>query len=119
MISIDIFTFHRNLHNPNFNKQGVTAMSPLFRIPAPFHVMFSAPSDEFHLIKEGVGKLIIKRMLEDTNTVLTREIMMEWSTAFECMAVFSETPRYTRQISTGSMKGSELGIVKADENEEG
>ena len=77
----------------------------------PFNVIFHAPSDEFHLVKEGVGKMLIKRLFEDSRTVLTREIMSAWSTSYEGMLVFTETARYTRFIDTGAMKGNELGIV--------
>ena len=102
---------YRNLNDPTYACKGVTAMSPLFRIPAPFNVIFHAPSDEFHLVKEGVGKMLIKRLFEDSRTVLTREIMSAWSTSYEGMLVFTETARYTRFIDTGAMKGNELGIV--------
>lgn len=99
------------MNNPNVESKGVTALSPLFRIPAPFNVIFHAPSDEFHLVKEGVGKMMIKRLFEDKRTVLTREILSRWSTSYEGLMVFSETARYTRLIDTGAMKGNELGIV--------
>ena len=72
--------------------------------------MYSAPPDSFHLIKEGVGKMIIFRLFEQSDTKETRDILLEWSTAYESMKVFSETARCTRQIAVSGMKGNELGI---------
>ena len=89
----------------------MTAKSPLLEIPEPFDIIFHAPSDEFHLVKEGVAKMMIRRLFEDSNTMLTRDIREEWSYHYEVMTVCSEMPRCTNSINTSSMKGNELGLV--------
>ena len=63
------------------------------------------------MVKEGVGKMLISRLLEERDTKETRDILLEWSTAYEAMKVFSETARCTRQISVSLMKGNELGLA--------
>ena len=81
------------------------------RLPAPFDVVFHAPYEEFHLIKEGIGKLLIKRLFEDSKTKTSKAILLQWSSAYESMPVMSETPRCARKIHTGSLKGCELGVI--------
>ena len=81
------------------------------RLPPPFDVVFHAPYEEFHLVKEGVGKQIIKRLFEQSKTKASKAIHVKWSSAYEAMAVFTETPRCSRKIHTGSLKGCELGVV--------
>ena len=103
--------YFRNLDDPTYPHKGVAEMSPLFKIPAPFDVIFHAPSDEFHLLKEGLTKMMIRRLLEDSNTMVTREIREEWSYYYEIMTVGSEMARCTKTINTASMKGNELGQV--------
>ena len=55
--------------------------------------------------------MMIRRLFEDSNTMLTRDIREEWSYHYEVMTVSSEMPRCTNNINTSSMKGNELGLV--------
>ena len=69
------------------------------------------PTEEFHLCKEGIAKTLIKRLFEDSSTEMSRAIMKKWSAIYESTRVFSESARRTRTIATGTMKGSEFGVV--------
>ena len=80
-------------------------------MPAPFSLVWSVPTEEFHLVKEGVGRLIVKRLFEQSKTAEAKEIHAQWSALYEASKVFSEIPRCTRKIATGSLKGAELGVI--------
>lgn len=90
---------------------GLKAWSPLHLLPQPFSFIFSVPPEEFHLIKEGLTKLIIRRLFESTSAAASQELLGRWSDIYESAQVFSETPRRTKAIQTSMMKGSELGYV--------
>ena len=92
-------------------KKGIISNTPLYRVPAPFNPILSVPPDEFHLGKEGLAKLIFKRLFEDTNTAESREVYEEFNDAFVAAAVVKELGRCTRSINTKGMKGSELGLL--------
>ena len=76
-----------------------------------FSVIWNIPTEEFHLCKEGLAKTLIKRLFEDSNTQNSREILKRWNQMYESTRVFSESARRTRTIATGTMKGSEFGVV--------
>ena len=99
------------MDDPDLNTRGIVAYTPLYEVPAPFSVTWSLPAEEFHLIKEGVGRLMVKRMFEQTNTKEAKRIHSQWSAQFEAARVFSEIPRCTRTIDTGKLKGAELGLI--------
>ena len=56
-------------------------------------------------------KMMIKRMFEDCKTVESGNILKAWEHEYCDMFVFSETPRCTRAIATGQLKGSEYGTI--------
>lgn len=87
------------------------AYSPLIELPDPFHIVWSVPAEEFHLVKEGVGKAMLKRLFHDSKTRTASQLLADWSATFEQTQVFSETPRCARKIVITAMKGSELGIL--------
>lgn len=83
----------------------------MYEVPLPFDPIWHCPTEEFHLLKEGLTKMMVKRLFETRSTKESREVFQTWSTLYQGMCVFSETPRYTRNISTSKMKGCELGII--------
>ena len=104
-------TYFRHVDDPNHDGQGITGNTPLYRVPPPFSVIWDIPTEEFHLCKEGITKLLVKRLLEDSKAKTAKKIKAEWSEIYENTRVFSETARRTRQISTSQMKGSEFGVL--------
>ena len=101
----------RSLHDRSFDHKGIVRYSPIYELPAPFNVMWNVPCEEFHLLREGVGKLLLKRLFEDSNTAVSRAIFAQLDAAYQACAVFSETPRCSRKITTAKLKGSELGFL--------
>ena len=91
--------------------KGVVTDTPLYRLPEPFDIIYHIPPEEFHLLKEGVGKLLIKRMLEDSKAADAKDLYKAWNKEYMATAVFHETPRSSRAISSAQMKGSELGVL--------
>ena len=91
--------------------KGVKTDTPIYRLPEPFDVVHHIPPEEFHLLKEGLGKLLIKRMLEDSTAEDARTLFKAWNSEYQATAVFHETPRCSRTIATGQLKGSELGVL--------
>ena len=69
------------------------------------------PPEEFHLIKEGITKLLIFRLLESSKNAATKALLQRISTLFRSASACSETPRRTADISSAQMKGCELGLV--------
>ena len=63
------------------------------------------------MAKEGVGKLMVKRLLEDCTAAPNKRIYQAWNAAYQATSVFSETPRCSRKISTGKLKGSEMTVL--------
>lgn len=99
------------MDEPGFNPQGVVEKSPLLDIDGPFSLIDHMPPEPFHLVHEGLTKLMLKRLFEDSSTVESREILARWENGILDMYVFQETPRCTRRISTGQMKGSEYATI--------
>ena len=87
------------------------AYTVLYELLEPFSIVWSLPPDEFHLVKEGLTKLIVKRLFEDSSTRTSKAIFTRWNMAYELCRVFTESARRTRKIATGSMKGSEFGVL--------
>ena len=73
-----------------------------------FNIIFDVVMDEFHLCKEGIAKLMLKRLFEDSQKSECKDIYNEWNNAYQATSVTSEIPRCSRNISTGKLKGSEL-----------
>ena len=69
------------------------------------------PPEDFHLNKEGLAKMFIKRLMEETNTVESRAVLEEWNDAYGAAALVYELGRCTRKIATGGFKGSEFGVL--------
>ena len=92
-------------------KLGVTHYTPLYDIVRPFSVLWHIPLEEFHLIKEGLAKMIVHRMFESCKTAESRDIYFDWNLAFVATKVCSEISRCTRGINSQKMKGAELGVV--------
>lgn len=91
--------------------RGVLTDSPLLDLPG-FDPIWDVPIEEFHLIKEGLTKLMMERMLDFSNTDETRRIKKELSDAYAATMVFSETSRRARPITRfAQFKGSELGTL--------
>lgn len=74
-------------------------------------MMKNCPYDEFHLLFEGLTKLIIKRLFEASNTNTSRAVMTRWREALDLTSTFSESARRPRKIETGKLKGSEFGFI--------
>ena len=106
-----LFPPRRNLNNAKVPKLGVKEYSPLYDLPRPFDIIFSLPLDEFHLAKEGLGKMFIRRLFEDSVTVDSRAIFKQWNASYQATSVVSEIPRCSRNVSTGQLKGSELSVL--------
>lgn len=104
--------FSRHLHDwSTQTRKGVIDDSPLYDVDPPFCITRSIPVEEFHLLKEGLTKSIMKRLFEDSCTVTSRAIFSEWQEVMERLAVFSEMSRRPGKLNTGNMKGSEFGLV--------
>lgn len=110
-LSLYSLSTNSNLHDRKYQHKGVNAYSPLHDVGDHFSVIWNIPTEEFHLTKEGVTKTIIRRLFEDTVADYARDILTRWTTVYESTRVFSETARRTRPISTGTMKGSEFGVI--------
>lgn len=95
----------------DFDAQGILNDTPLYDLPEPFDIVYSIPTESFHLLQVGIAKQIISRLFEDTSTAESRRIMLAWSTTYQTCAVFTETPRCSRKINTGRMNGSEMGVM--------
>ena len=67
--------------------------------------------EHFHLCLEGMTKMMIRRMFEDSKTNESKALLKRWDHDYMEMRVFHETPRATRNIETKKLKGSELGTV--------
>ena len=80
-------------------------------LPEPFCPVTHMAPESFHLVFEGLTKLKIKRLFEDSNTIESGQVLDEWQFAIQDMFVFSETPRTTTEVKTGEMKGSEFGTI--------
>lgn len=98
------------LDEPGVDTHGIIADTPLYDFPQPFSALWSVPTEQFHLLFEGITKMVIQRTFEHTDTCESRKIYKAWNQAYLEMAVFSETPRTTRRISS-SMKGSEFATI--------
>ena len=98
------------MNDPTVDARGITGTTPLYRL-ANFNIIFDVVMDEFHLCKEGLAKLMLKRMFEDSTAVECRNIYHEWNNAYQATSVLSEIPRCARNISTGKLKGSELTVL--------
>ena len=72
--------------------------------------MWDCAVEEFHNVKEGITKQMMKRTSK-RNTAYTRRLMAQFSYLYETMAVFSETARRTRPIVVGQFKGHEFGTL--------
>ena len=85
-------------------------MSPLLDLESGLDIVWGLPLDEFHLVKEGLTKLMLSRMLWTTQHRESRDLHNKMNLAYRNMAVLSEMPRRTRSIQQ-HMKGSELGVI--------
>lgn len=92
------------------NLRGVTEYTPLYELPAPFHAVHSLPCEEFHLVKEGVVKLMLTRIFE-SKSAETVAVLAEWSGRYERTMLPHELPRSARKIQVGQFKGSEFGVL--------
>ncbi len=84
--------------------------SPLSRLHY-FDLTWDAPTEEFHLVKEGYFKGSITGLLY---TSKAREVVVlaeEYSYIYSNMRVLSEMSRRTRSIRIAKMKGNELGVM--------
>ena len=63
------------------------------------------------MCKEGMTKLIVSRLFEQTKAATAKRIFAEWSEVYENTRVFTETARRSRKITTKNMKGSEFGVL--------
>ena len=76
-----------------------------------FSVMWNLPTESFHLCQEGVTKMVVRRLLEETTNRVAVAIFADWGGKYEVMKVFSESSRRTRRIKTADLKGSEFGLL--------
>ena len=101
----------RNLHTGLVHLQGVNAYSPLNDVEAPFSIIWSLPLDPFHLIHEGLTKLMVSRLFEQCTAQENQNVLKAWNNAYSKVQVCSEMARRARNVDTGQMKGSELKTV--------
>ena len=89
--------------------KGVKADTPLYDL-AGFDIVWDLPIEEFHLLFEGLTKVMLDRMFVSSCTEKSRPIWKKLSTAYAEMAVFSETSRRTRPIMLHQFKGNSYKI---------
>ena len=111
-------SFNRNHLNSDADvRKGVVNDTPLLDVPN-FDVIWDVPLDEFHLIKEGLTKLMLDRMGFASLNIdgprrdgagrrhsHAREVLIKLNHAYCNMAVFSETCRRPRPLKLGQLKG--------------
>ena len=68
------------------------------------------PTDIFHLLYEGVVKLMLTRLFEST-TAETVATLQEWSRTYERTRLIKEISRYSRKIVVSQFKGCEFGVL--------
>ena len=88
--------------------------TPLLDVPH-FDIIWDVPIEEFHLIKEGLSKLMLERMGFATINIdapgkerrrsHAREVLEQLNHAYCNMSVFSETCRRPRPLKLGQLKG--------------
>ena len=68
------------------------------------------PADSFHLLNEGVCKLMLSRMFESKSaeTVATKDA---WSRAYRRTKVVAEISRCPRKIDVAHLKGCEFSFL--------
>jgi hypothetical protein len=100
------FPISRNINTiPKENAQGVVAYSPLVELPAPFSLITDVPPEEFHLIKEGVGRLMFKRFFEESKRKKNAELLESWNELYLSTRLLSEMTRRSRRILISQLKG--------------
>ncbi len=93
-------------------RNGIKIHSPLLDLQYPFDIIHDVPVDEFHLLKEGITKLLCVRIFTGSS-VAAKEITAAFDEIFVRTRVFSETPRRPRSVcrSINKFKGSEYGTL--------
>ena len=86
-------------------RMGVKRDTPLIDLNG-FDIIWSVPIEEFHLIKEGISKLMLERMFTGTAESVVRTFK-KLSAMYSGMAVFSETSRRPREIKLKQFKGKQ------------
>ncbi len=92
------------------DRKGVVGTSPLARL-AYFDLVKDAPTEEFHLEKEGVLKAMLIDLLGKSKAKETADVAAEFSYIYCHMRVFSEMARRSRPIRFKQLKGNELGVI--------
>ncbi len=99
---------YKNLRRDD--RKEVVGASPLARL-AYFDVVKDAPTEEFHLEKEGVLKAMLIDLLSRSKAKETADVASEFSYIYSHMRVFSEMARRTRLLRFKQLKGNELGVI--------
>ncbi len=91
--------------------KGIKGYSPLLDLLNDFNIVTDAGPDEFHLIREGLTKAILKCLNLGTSRKYTR-VWAAFDEIFTNTRVFSETPWRSRSLQDISyFKGLYLGVT--------
>ena len=89
---------------PVEERKGVVEYSPLVDHPG-FHLLWSMPLDEFHLLKEGLTKCMLDRMVYMSSAKAAKDMRDKLNQAYSSMKVLSETSRRPRELKLAQLKG--------------
>ncbi len=104
--------FRRVSTNGLAHEKGIKERSPLLDLDPQLDIVHDAGPDEFHLIREGLTKAILKSLNQGTSRKYAR-VWDAFDDIFSSMRVFSETPWRTRSMKDISyFKGSYLGSTR-------
>ncbi len=92
-------------------RQGIQDFSPLFDLLYDFDVVWDVSLDPFHLLFEGNTKEMMRRMFTGEKTQVSRAFHRLLSRTYENTKVFTETPKRTRTLVSGTLKGHEYGLL--------
>ena len=87
----------------------VKTFSPLLDLRQQFDIVYDMPPEEFHLLYEGLTKMMLQRML--TQSRYAKHVQAKATALYRNMKVFSETPRFPRKLNPGDLKGSEFAVI--------
>lgn len=79
-------------------RKGIQTYTPLVDLRQPFDLVKDIPLDEFHLVREGMTKLMLLRMF-DNQQRQAQQVSEVFDGALADMKVLTEMPRRTRGLS--------------------
>lgn len=91
--------------------RGVVDYSPLFDLRQPFDLVWQTPPELFHLMDEGLTKLMLGRLLFQRDSAESRDTVNRLQMIYSNIRVFSETPRRSRTLLFSKLKGAEFHLL--------